>query len=147
MPLPRKILVATDFSESAGRALDYAVDLAAKLEAELGLVHVLGITDLAVAELGAAITSAMLPSVTEDARKKLGELVAACPAAKIEAVLRDGDIRWEILGAARRFDAGLIILGTHGRRGISRTLLGSVAESVVRHAQCPVLVVRETRVG
>ena len=59
-----------------------------------------------------------------------------------QAVLRTGDARDSIIQAAEELHADLIVMGTHGRRGVSRALLGSIAETVVRSAPCPVLTVR-----
>ncbi len=143
MTLPRHILVATDFSETAARALDLAAELATKLGAQLHLLHVLGITELGVPELGLAVTSTMMDSMVANAQKRLDALTAAKPAMKIEALLRTGDTRAEILHVATQVGAELIVLGTHGRRGLSRALLGSVAEYVLRHAHCPVLITRQ----
>jgi nucleotide-binding universal stress UspA family protein len=145
MQPPRKILVATDFSDSAAQALDLAVDLAGKLGAELYLVHVLGVGYVGVAELGAILTKDMIESVAGNARNELAKLAATHSAMHIDTVLVDGDVRWEILGVASQIGAHLIVMGTHGRRGVGRVLLGSIAESVMRHATCPVLVVRAPR--
>lgn len=143
MTLPGHILVATDFSETAAHALDLAVELARKLDAQLHLLHVLGIPDLGVPELGVALTSVTMDSMVASAQKQLDALTAARPAVKIEALLRTGDARTEILRVATQVGAELIVLGTHGRRGLSRALLGSVAEYVLRHGHCPVLITRQ----
>jgi nucleotide-binding universal stress UspA family protein len=142
MTLPRHIVVATDFSDTAARALDFAVELAAKLDARVHLLHVLGITELGVPELGVALTSTMMQSIVASGEKQLDREVAARPGAKIETLLRSGDVRAEILHTAAQVGAELVVLGTHGRRGVGRAVLGSVAEHVLRHARCPVLIIR-----
>jgi nucleotide-binding universal stress UspA family protein len=136
----RHILVPTDFSETAGEALDYAVDLATKFEAELTLLHVYefpvysywsGIY-VPTVDLYAAAKKA-----TEDAALALRKRWS-----KSEGLIVEG-MPWEqiaYLAKDRRED--LIVIGTHGRRGISRALLGSVAEKVVRMSSVPVLTVR-----
>ena len=143
MTLPRNILVPTDFSHHAERALDYAVELAAKLDARVHVLNVVGLPVLG-AELGFAVTASMIDSILEDNQRALDKLVAA-RANKVAfgpTLLRTGDARAVIEQAAGEVHADLIVMGTHGRRGMSRVLLGSVAESVVRTAPCPVLLVR-----
>jgi nucleotide-binding universal stress UspA family protein len=78
----------------------------------------------------------------EIARELVAELESAGLSATVE--LRDGDAATEIIAAARETGAGLIVMGTHGRTGVSRLVLGSVARNVVQHAPCSVLVVRES---
>jgi len=144
MQLPRTILVATDFSEAAARALDYAVGLAAKLDAKLYAVHVLGISELAVSELAYLMTSTMTDAIVRQARAQLDAAIARHPTAHIVPVLCDGDIRRQIVHVGSEVFADLIVVGTRGRRGLARAMLGSVAEGVIRMAHCPVLVIRET---
>ncbi len=144
MTLPTNILVPTDFSETADKALDYAVALAVKLDARVHVVHAIGIPALGVPELGLAITSTMIDSLVRDGQAALDKLVdkRRGQAAFGQVVQRTGDPRDMILQAAKETHADLIVIGTHGRRGIARALLGSVAEAVVRTAPCPVLTVR-----
>lgn len=146
MTLPTNILVPTDFSETAARALDYAIALAAKLGARIHVLHVIGIPALGIPELGVALTSTMIDSLVRDNQAALDRLVDKhrSQATFGEVVLRTGDARDSILQAADEIHADLIVIGTHGRRGISRALLGSVAEAIVRTARCPVLTVRVT---
>ena len=144
MRLPRHILVPTDFSQSADAALDYAVSLAAKLDAKIHVLNVIGTRALG-GELGAMLTSGMLEDLFEANRKGLERLVTEragkCAFAPVE--LETGDARTEILQAIPRLAIDLVVMGTHGRRGFSRVLLGSVAEAVARVAPCPVLLVRQ----
>lgn len=143
MLLPRTILVPTDFSENAARALDYAVALAAKLDAK---VHVLNaVTPLIVGS--SVYADSVLPSVLEGNREALEKLVAdrKDKASFGAPILEIGDARDVIDKAATSIAADLIVMGTRGRRGVSRMLLGSVAESVVRTAPCPVLLVRNAQ--
>ena len=147
MSLPTTILVATDFSPPAEHALDYAIELANKLGAKVHLVNVIGIPTYGVPELGLAISSSVMDSVVKSSQSELDKLVAARAPTKIEAMLRTGDARDVIINTAVEVGAQLIVMGTHGRRGVSRALLGSVAESVVRHAPCPVLIVRADKHG
>ena len=142
--LPKNILVPTDLSEGAEAALDYACELAAKLDATIHLINVIGIPVLGVPELGVALTSTMIDSLIADNQKALDSLAASKRArARIgQTLLRTGDARDLINQAAKELGADLIVMGTHGRRGVTRVLMGSVAETVVRSAPCPVLTVR-----
>ena len=142
MNLPKTILVATDFSESAEYSLDYAVALAGKLDAKIHLLNAIGIPSLGVPELGVALTSTLIDSMVKASQTELDKLAARRPQAQIETMLRTGDARDVIVHAAEEVRADLIVMGTHGRRGVSRALLGSIAEGVVRTAPCPVLTIR-----
>jgi nucleotide-binding universal stress UspA family protein len=133
------ILVATDFSPHARHAADVAVAFAEKLGAEVMLVHALSLPALAYA----AGLSWPVAELEQDAGKALDEaasvLKGRCP--KVNVSLRFGPPAEEILAAAREHDSGLVVMGTHGRQGLSRLLLGSVAERVVRASPVPVLTV------
>jgi nucleotide-binding universal stress UspA family protein len=144
MQLPRTILVATDFSDTAEQALDYAIALAGKLGAKLYLFNAIGLSTFGVVpELGVAATSTMLDGIVSDNQKALDSLIAAKAPTKIHTVMRTGDPRDLIVDTAAEVGADLIVMGTHGRRGVTRALLGSVAEGVLRHAMCPVLTIRK----
>ena len=142
--LPKHILVPTDLSLHAETAFEYACELAVKLDATIHLVNVIGIPALGVPELGVAVTSVMIDSMISDNQKALDALAARAPGgARIGQVLmKTGNARDMIDQAAKEIGADLIVMGTHGRRGFSRALLGSTAEMVVRTAPCPVLTVR-----
>jgi universal stress protein A len=144
MTVPKNILVPVDFSESSEHALDYAVALAAKLDSTVHLLHVIGIPSLGIPEIGLAYTATVIDDLVKDGEDTLVKLAdARRKLAKIgEVLLRTGDAREVILGACEEVGADLVIMGTHGRRGFTRALLGSVAESVVRTAPCPVLTIR-----
>jgi nucleotide-binding universal stress UspA family protein len=141
--LPKRILVPTDLSEGAAQALDYACELARTLDAEVHLLNVVGIPSLGVPELGVALTATMIDRIVVDNQTALDELVRTrCTGKTGPALVRSGDPREVINRTAQEIGADLIVMGTHGRRGISRALLGSVAETVVRSAPCAVLTVR-----
>ncbi len=148
MNLPKTILVPTDFSENAEHALDYAVALAAKLDAKLHLLNVIGMQMIG-AEYGIAVTQSMVEDIMRGNQSALDKLVASrtAKAAFGPAQLEVGDARSVIEATAQKIHADLIVMGTHGRRGLTRLLLGSVAESVVRTAPCPVLLVRAPEVN
>ena len=143
--LPKNILVPTDLSEGAEEALDYACELATKFGATIHLLNVIGIPTLGVPELGIALTSTMIDSMVHDNQEALDKLAdAKCANATVGSrLLRTGDARDTILQVAKEIGADLIVMGTHGRRGVTRALLGSVTELVVRSAPCPVLTVRQ----
>jgi len=142
--LPKTILVPTDLSEGAEAALDYACELAAKLDATIHLINVIGIPVLGVPELGVALTTTMIDGLIKDNQAALDKLAEAKRSnARIgQTLLRTGDARDVINQCAKELNIDLIVMGTHGRRGVSRMLMGSVAETVVRSAPCPVLTVR-----
>lgn len=144
MALPRTILVATDFSACADAALAYAVDLAARVDATIHLVHAISIPLFGVPELGLAYASMNIEAATGAAQTAIDERAARYRDRVLLAPTRVevGDPRDVIDKAAAAIDADLVVIGTHGRRGVRRILLGSVAESVVRTAPCPVLTIR-----
>ena len=139
------ILVPIDFSESSGKALDYAVPFARQFGAKLTLLHV-------VEPVAAPDFANSFPLMVENDR-----ITAACKAqlqllVKQKAIepklvektlVRQGRSFHEISEAARTLKTDLIIIATHGYTGLKHAFLGSTAERVVRHAPCPVLIVRE----
>src|SRR5688500_16079934 len=142
--LPKNILVPTDFSEGAEEALTYACELASRLGATVHLVNVVGIPSLGVPELGVAVTATMIDQVGADNQKTIDKLAQDFSSKAMigHAILKTGDARDAINQAAAELNCDLIVMGTHGRRGVTRVLLGSVAETVVRTAPCPVLTIR-----
>jgi nucleotide-binding universal stress UspA family protein len=144
-----RILVPTDFSETADEALAYAKNLATILGASLHLVHVF--TDpyavaAAAPDVYAAIPADARERALAEVRERLLERLDANEEARFRGsrgVVR-GLVAPRIVEYARNEDIDLIIMGTHGRRGVAHLLLGSVAEHVVRIADCPVLTVRAT---
>jgi universal stress protein A len=146
MANPRTFLVPIDFSDESDAALAYAAGLAATLDATIHLLHAIAVPPMTVMEVGSAYTAATIESATktaqgslEDRVKSYRDRVSLAPP-RIEI----GDPRDVIDQVAEQIGADLIVMGTHGRRGIRRVLLGSVAESVVRSAPCPVLTIRPT---
>lgn len=138
------ILVPLDFSKESEKALRYAVTFAEQFGARLILVNV--VEPLPFADLGAMPLVMENEAVMRGCRSKLESLVTArrIPAKLVEKVLvRQGQAHREIADAARTLKADLIIIATHGYTGVQHALLGSTAERVVRHAPCPVLVVRD----
>lgn len=145
MTTPRNILVPIDFSSCSEQALDYAIELATQLGATVHLVSAITIPVLGVPELGVGLTSAMIDRLVVDNQAALDKIAAARNRdTKIigRVLIRTGDARDVILQTVEEVRGDLIVMGTHGRRGISRALLGSVAETVVRTSTVPVLTVR-----
>jgi universal stress protein A len=139
--LPKHILVPIDFSPGAQQALDYACELAAELRATVHLVTALG----PAGEL--PLSAKLVEELVREHARALEELAAhrRDRVAFGAPIAQAADPRDLILAAASRIEADLIVMGTHGRRGLSRLVLGSVAEDVLRRAPCPVLAVREVR--
>ena len=143
----RKILCPVDFSDLSFNALRYAVDLASTFRSELHLLHVFeGYDAISLnPELAFSPMPEWLPKLRQLCHDKLGELPNADLAARCSAIVRanrEGSAIHEILDYATHEKVDLIVLATHGRTGLMHLLMGSVAENVVRSAQCPVLTIR-----
>jgi nucleotide-binding universal stress UspA family protein len=143
----RSILLPTDFSECANYALSYATSLARSAGASLLCVHVIepvvptvGYTGMAE-PLPIADISDQLEGSAERELPKIAE-ADECAGLNVEEVIAHGDAASEIVRVARERGVDLIVIASHGRTGLGRMLFGSTAESVVRHAPCPVLVVK-----
>jgi nucleotide-binding universal stress UspA family protein len=139
----KHLLVPTDFSPASKKALPYAVALARKYEAQLTLLFVAP-QHLPVDVSGGA-TILDESDLADKAREMLPRFRAAelDPHLRVECVVTSGSPAVAITEAARNHGADLIVISTHGHAGLRRFMLGSVTEDVVRHAVCPVLVVRE----
>lgn len=138
----QRLLVALDGSEAAAHAVDLTADLADALRAEVALVHVVD-PKLAVRPEGGVPAATLLFELQRDGRQLLSTAVARLHTSPPPwQFLGEGKPADEIIKAAREWDAQLIVVGTHGRSGLQRVLMGSTAEAVVRHAPCPVLVAR-----
>ena len=136
MPRPTKILVAVDFSDCSTMALDYACELAQQLDAKLCLLHVL--TRLADG-------SSDEPEQIRLALEKLNSIISAREELALQTnkeVLTGVSAHRLIVDYARHNNVDLIVMGTHGRKGLARFALGSVAERVLRDAPCPVTVLQ-----
>lgn len=134
------IVIAVDFEDASRRAIDLAKELAAPLGATLVLVHAYALPVYTYPGLEPSILPGFHHEVTTAARNALDALSADVGVPS--AVLRDGDPAREILAFARERRASMIVMGTHGRRGLAHALLGSVAEKVIRDSEIPVLTVR-----
>ena len=144
-PVLERILVPIDFSDCSLDAMEYAVLVAQRAKASITLLHVLEPVSygLDFTLLHETKRKQMRTVITE----RLSSLVSALTSAQVtsEFLMRGGLPADSILDAALAQPADLIVMGTHGRRGLSRTFFGSVAESVLRKARCPVLTVRSPK--
>lgn len=143
MALPTKILVPTDFGTGSDHALAYAVELAKALGAELTVMHAYEIPMIGFPDGAIVATPDLASRVSEGAQFGLKKTVEpfARSGVTITTLLEQGPTWRTIIEAAAKVGAGMIVMGTHGRHGLPRALLGSVAEKVVRSAPCPVLTV------
>lgn len=144
-PELQRILVAVDFSTESEIALEYAGVLAGRLGASLSMVHVVE------PELVLPATESLPPAAKPNDAERLAEakldlsalaerVLGVCRV--VETTVRSGIAFFEIAAAAKALKADFIVIGAHGTAGSNRTMLGSTVEKVVRHATCPVLVVR-----
>jgi len=136
----RTVLHPTDFSAPCAEAFRVACELAGDQTARLTVVHV------AVPPPIGPITQPVPPPLPEDPRGRLEELLrlaqALAPGLQADYRVEKGDAAPRIVGAAQETRCDLIVMGTHGRTGLGRVLMGSVAEQVLRTAPCPVVTVK-----
>lgn len=145
--LIRSILLPTDFSECANYALSFAASFAHQAGAKIICVHVIepivptvGYTGM-TEPLPITDISEQLEGSAERELPKIAEC-DECAGIEVEEVIVHGDAASEIVRVAHERHVDLIVISSHGRTGLGRILFGSTAESVVRHASCPVLVVK-----
>jgi nucleotide-binding universal stress UspA family protein len=142
----KKILVPTDFSPGSGKALKYAAALAAQFDAAITLLHI-----AEVGSMGYEHGAADFPRMEAQLRVAAEKEIADCLKGDIAVGIKVGRGRpfggkrayHEIVETARKQRTDLIVISTHGLSGLDRLIMGSTAERVVRHARCPVLVVRD----
>ena len=136
---PRLILHPTDYSESSGYAMQIAADLARQHQARIIILHVVETLGPENVTFGEA-TSQLEPAayrlrLEEDLRQR----EPAPPSVPVEYLLAEGDTAQEIQRVAQERGCDLIVMGTHGHTGLSRLIMGSTAEKIIRQANCPVL--------
>ncbi len=142
----RRVLYATDFSDASRPAFAAAVSIAKSLEARLTILYVIPPVVPTVPEL--YLDAVTFDQLDKQARRWSAQQVAKLNArakrvgVRVSSLLRDGDAADQIVRACRATKADLIVVGTHGRRGLPKFFLGSVAERVVAMAPCPVVTVR-----
>jgi nucleotide-binding universal stress UspA family protein len=154
---PTKILLATDGSSEAELATRTTVDLAQKTDSELHVIHVVDVDPSRMLYLeaidpeGVELPDPILEEDLQQSFEQWGrevldeevERVRLAGGTVAQAHLVMGEVAREIVHLAEDLGAGLIVIGSRGHGGIRRTLMGSVSDSVVRHAHCPVMVVRK----
>lgn len=142
MAFPYKtILCPVDFDENSLGALNHAIEIARHFGSKIILVHVLPLIT-ALGEVPPPV--ALYEDQLKDAEAKLADMAKQNLAGlKHEEHVYTGDVIASILQAQAKHQPDLLVMATHGRRGLSRMFLGSVTEAVVRKATCPVLTVRE----
>lgn len=147
LPRLRRILLPTDFSGCANYAFPYAAAIARATHARIVCVHVVEPVVPAVGYSGLAdpMPMADMSEQLEDSAERELPRVTDCEeltGLEVEEVIVHGDAAAEIVRVADEQEADLIIISSHGRTGLGRMIFGSTAEAVVRHASCPVLVVK-----
>jgi nucleotide-binding universal stress UspA family protein len=141
----RRILCPIDFSEYSRRALDHAIAIARWYESTITVLHVFSPAPVAAVAPGAVVFQPIVLTPV-DRNRLLADVKAfaeteGAPGVEIDAVVREGNTAREVLEHATSINADLLVMGTHGRSGFERLLLGSVAEKVLRKASCPVMTV------
>jgi nucleotide-binding universal stress UspA family protein len=143
----RSILLPTDFSECSNYALSYAASLARTFGASIICIHVI---EPMVPTVGYSGMTEPLPiaDITEQledsAERELPKIAECeeCAGLEVEELIVHGEAASEIVRVAKDRKVDLIVVSSHGRTGLGRILFGSTAEAIVRHASCPVLVVK-----
>jgi nucleotide-binding universal stress UspA family protein len=138
------ILVPTDFGDSAELALDHAIEIARALKARIVLLYSFPIPYMGLLDGAMVPTDEVMGAMRDAGTRGLEKAMARVKDRGIEIrpVSIVGDPQTRILEVAKETNAQLIVMGTHGRRGLSRLLLGSTAETIVRTSPVPVLTVR-----
>lgn len=140
----KRILLATDFSETSTCAVEHAILMAQTFKADLHVLHVLESETPLMMDGIAYLPPSYFEEVEKQAAEKLEAVISRNDRDKLSVtlVMRRGAAFLEIIRYARDQKMDLIVLGTHGRGALTHVLLGNVAEKVVRHAPCPVLTIR-----
>lgn len=142
--LPEHILVGTDFGNISRAATDWAIGLAQKLGAKVTLLHVFDLPIVGLLDASLIVDAKTAARLNDEAQAALDAEIARVKdrGVQVTGLLKQGDSRLTIPAVATSEHAGLIVVGSHGRHGLSRALLGSVAETIVRTSEVPVVVVR-----
>jgi nucleotide-binding universal stress UspA family protein len=145
----KKILYPVDFFESSDKVLPYVKLMAEKLGAKIELIHVVrGSADFVGFEMGTAWYSSFEGELLEGGQKAMYRFVEEKFAGlDVKTTIAVGDVAEEIIKHAEKGGTDMIIIGTHGRKGLEKIMFGSVAAGVVKGAHCPVLTVNPHKVG
>jgi nucleotide-binding universal stress UspA family protein len=138
------VLVGTDFSDPARAALDWAIELARPLGARILLAYVYDLPLAGLPDASLMVDAATAARMSDEAQKALDAEVARVESrgVPVEGHLQQGDPRELLPSMALSKNAWLVVVGSHGRRGLARALMGSVAESVMRASSVPVAIIR-----
>lgn len=137
----KRILVAHDGSKSSEKALKKATEIAKRFNSSITVISV--VPELYLTELMEMDRLKILETLTDEAKKTMEKIKKSTREIKsLKTVIRQGNPAEEILGAAKKMKADVIVTGSHGRRGAQKFLLGSVSSRIVDHAECSVLVVK-----
>lgn len=144
---PKHILVPTDFSDCARHALDAALSLATQYGSTISVLHVIEPARYAAMHgheiaLSADVYAHLGETLKKSAADQMQAFVANVIQANVTSTIEDGIPYDSIVSRAGASECDLVVIGTHGRTGIKRFVMGSVAERVIRHAPCPVLTIR-----
>jgi nucleotide-binding universal stress UspA family protein len=137
----RSVLVATDFSTASDNALHHAISIARYFHSELYLVHVVSSLGLTMAGPEAISTAASLAQRDGALLERRLILDGTLRDLHHRTIIREGDVWEQLENVLRRERIDLVVVGTHGRTGVIKLALGSIAERIFRHAFCPVLTV------
>jgi len=139
----KNILYATDFSATSEAALPYATGLCRKFGSTLHVAHILSDTNLLLMTGGVDYVSfgTLYEDAHSEAREKVERIAARFRGIPCRCHVRHGQVWKNLSGIVAENEIDLIVVGTHGRTGLGKLLLGSVAEDILRHAACPVLTV------
>jgi len=144
MPSLRKILCPVDLDDNVAIALDIAEPLARQNDAKIVVLHVVPVV---LRPEAIALSAELYKSQVDAARWKLAELAHKhLGGLKSEIVVELGDPAAIIIATANQLPADLLVMTTHGRRGLSRLILGSVAETVMRRVRCPIMTARDSHI-
>jgi nucleotide-binding universal stress UspA family protein len=145
----KKVLFPVDFFESSNKVLPVVKSMAEKLGAQIELIHVVrGPEDFTGYEMGGAWYSSYEGELLKGGEKAMERFVEEkLPGLDVKTTIAVGDVVEKILEHAEKSGADMIIIGTHGRKGLERIMFGSVAAGVVKGAHCPVLTVNPFKVS
>jgi len=143
----RKIVVPVDLDKNTPKIVDYALFIAQQFDAEVTLLHAVEFIVLGEMALGNPNYDDYNTSRKDEARESLEKIIQNSLGKwkKVKSKVLMGDILDEILHYAKEEQCDLIIMGSHGKRGLEKILLGSVAERVLKNAHCPVLIMNPYR--
>lgn len=136
----RRVLIAVDSTPLAVHAAELGIELATTLGAEIAFVHAI---EPGLSQAPGVLPSDLIAEAEREGRRLIAGFRQLLPQSSSSLeFIQVGKPASEIVRTAKEWPADIIVIGSHGRHGIQRALLGSVAEAVMRHAPCPVLVIR-----